>query len=469
MTTSDLTTVDVGRRLDRMPLTSFHRRLLALIGAGLFLDGFELYLTAGVLGSLTKSGWSTMSSNAAFVSATFIGMVIGAWAAGICGDRFGRRFTYQFNLLVFGGASLVAAFAPNMTTLIGLRFVMGIGLGAEVIAGYATLTEFVPARVRGRMIGWLAVITNSSLFVATILGSWIIPTFGWRYMFGIVGIGALIIWAMRRSFPESPRWLESQGRDAEADGIVKTIEASATTPLPPLPPLGRAAPVILGASTISVWTVFKPPVLGRTLIGILVNIVIGFSLYGFISWLPTFFVKQGVSIVSSLTWTAIMALGAPAGAFVGLLLADRVGRRPLIVAASLWAAAFGAAFAYAGQGAFLIPFGFCLFVGVYAILAVAFALYVPELFRTEYRFRGVAVCGTAGRIATACVQFVVVWLFTEWGLAGVVTLLVSLLLLQAAVFALFGIETSGRTLEEIDRSFVDADPRRSEPSSHAAI
>jgi putative MFS transporter len=195
-----------GARLDRLPVGAFHYRLLALIGAGLFLDGFELYLTGGVLGSLTKSGWSTMTLNAAFVSATFFGMVIGAWAAGIIGDRLGRRFAYQFNLLIFGLASLAAVFAQDMQQLIVLRFIMGIGLGAEVVVGYGMLTEFVPARVRGRMIGWLAVITNTSLLVATFLGVWIIPNFGWRYMFLIVGVGAIVIWALRRSLPESPRW-----------------------------------------------------------------------------------------------------------------------------------------------------------------------------------------------------------------------------------------------------------------------
>lgn len=444
----------IGGRMDRLRLGRFHRRLLALIGAGLFLDGFELYLTAGVLGALTRSGWSNMTYNASFVSSTFIGMVVGAWLAGILGDRLGRRFTYQFNLLVFGGASLVAAFAPNIETLIGLRFVMGLGLGAEVVVGYATLTEFVPAAHRGRMIGWLAVITNASLFVATMLGLWIIPHLGWRYMFGLVGVGALIVWAMRKNLPESPRWLEVQGRHEEAQAIVDRmeledgVEPAARAVVVPGP---RTAPPT--AASVTVWSVFKPPVLARTLMGILVNVVVGFCLYGFINWLPTFFVKEGVGIVSSLVWVTVMALGAPAGAIIGLLLADRIGRKPIIVGASLWAAAFGAAFAAIGSGGsgiVLMAVGFCLFIGIYVILAIAFALHVPELFRTEYRLRGTAVCSTSGRIATAFVQYVVIWLFSIGGLTGVVALLVSLLLLQALVFALFGIETARRSLEEID-------------------
>ena len=457
MTMANVLGSRIGARMDRLPLGPFHRRLLALIGAGLFLDGFELYLTAGVLGALTKSGWSSMAYNASFVSATFIGMVIGAWMSGILGDRYGRRFTYQFNLLLFGGASLAAAFAPNIETLIGLRFIMGIGLGAEVVVGYATLTEFVPASHRGRMIGWLAVITNSSLFASTMLGLWIIPNFGWRYMFALVGVGALIVWALRKNLPESPRWLEVQGRHEEAARIVDQMQRESGMPLDAraaaeIPAAGTTVPTATG---VTVWSLFKPPVLRRTLMGILVNIVIGFCLYGFINWLPTFLVKQGVSIASSLLWLTVMALGAPTGALIGLLLSDRVGRKPVIVGASLWAAFFGSAFAYvgsAGSAYLLMAMGFLLFIGIYVILAVGFALHVPELFRTEYRLRGTAVCSTAGRITTAFVQYVVIMLFAWGGLTGVVALLVSLLLVQAVVFAMFGIETARQSLEQIDDS-----------------
>jgi putative MFS transporter len=461
----------VGARMDNLALGPFHRRLLALIGAGLFLDGFELYLTAGVLGALTRSGWSNMASNASFVSMTFVGMVIGAWMAGILGDRYGRRFTYQFNLLLFGGASLLAAFAPNIEILILLRFFMGIGLGAEVVTGYATLTEFVPASHRGRMIGWLAVITNSSLFVSTMLGMWIIPNLGWRYMFAIVGVGALVIWILRKNLPESPRWLEVRGRHEEARRVVEQMERESGGPAAAAPARDARPVAVTSATPVSVWSVFKPPVLHRTLLGILVNVVIGFCLYGFINWLPTFLVKQGVSIASSLLWLTVMALGAPAGAVLGLLLSDRVGRKPVIVGASLWAALLGALFAWtgsSGNGNALMVIGFLLFIGIYVILAVGFALHVPELFRTEYRLRGTAVCSTAGRIATACVQYVVVWLFAMGGLTGVVSLLVGLLLVQAAAFALFGIETAGQPLEAIDEAPAPAAGAAAMPM-HAAV
>src|ERR1700710_1836636 len=151
------TSVNAGGRLDRLPIGPFHYRIMTLIGIGMFFDGFDIYLAGTVLGVTLKTGFSTLSQNAVFVSVTFVGMMLGSFGTGFLGDRYGRRFTYQFNLLVFGVASLAAGFLPHMAFLIACRFVMGIGLGAENVVGYSTMTEFVPARSRGRYLGLTAV------------------------------------------------------------------------------------------------------------------------------------------------------------------------------------------------------------------------------------------------------------------------------------------------------------------------
>lgn len=114
---SQVTDVNAGARLDRLPICAFHWRILGLIGAGMFLDAFDIYRAGGVLGAVLKEGWCTLQLNATFVSTTFMGMALGAWFSGILGDRFGRRFTYQVNLAIFGLASIAAAFAPSMTVL----------------------------------------------------------------------------------------------------------------------------------------------------------------------------------------------------------------------------------------------------------------------------------------------------------------------------------------------------------------
>src|SRR3984957_13157646 len=141
-----------------------------LIGIGMFFDGFDIYVAATVLGATLKSGFSTMSQNAQFVSATFLGMMLGSFLTGFLGDRYGRRFTYQANLAIFGLASVAAAFAPSMRVLIWLRLIIGLGLGAENVVGYSTLTEFVPARTRGKWLGFMSVFVVAGLPASALVG-----------------------------------------------------------------------------------------------------------------------------------------------------------------------------------------------------------------------------------------------------------------------------------------------------------
>jgi putative MFS transporter len=113
--------VNAGARLDRLPVGSFHYGIFWLVGAGMFFDGYDLYVGTNVLPAALQSGFSTPGLNADFISKTFLGMTIGALVTGFIGDQYGRRFTYQVNLVIFGLASLAAAAAPDMTTLNWLR------------------------------------------------------------------------------------------------------------------------------------------------------------------------------------------------------------------------------------------------------------------------------------------------------------------------------------------------------------
>jgi putative MFS transporter len=439
-------TVNAGGRLDRLPVSSFHRRIMKLIGIGMFFDGFDIYIAANVLGATLHSGFSTLSQNALFVSVTFIGMMIGSFVTGFLGDRYGRRFTYQFNLLLFGIASILAAFAPNMSVLIMLRFLIGIGLGAENVVGYSTLTEFVPAKVRGKWLGFMAVFVVSGLPVAALLGTYIIPHFSWRAMFILGGIGGLVVWYMRKSLPESPRWLESVGRGAEAEALMQAIEAEASggTPLPPPAPAAAKLP------SRSLATLWSPPLLSRMIVGCVSLIVINTLLYGFITWLPTFFVKQGLTIATSFQYSMLMSIGAPVGAAIGALTADRWGRKATIGASGVVAIVFGCIYPFVHDPVLLPIIGFALTVPIYILVALLFAVYIPELFPTEVRLRASGICNTFGRGATIGTPFLVVWLFSSYGIIGVLSLMVALLFTMVVVVLAFGVESGKRSLEQID-------------------
>jgi MFS transporter, putative metabolite:H+ symporter len=428
----------IAARLDRLPILPFHRRLLALIGAGMFFDSFDIYLAGSVLGDLLHEHWSDLAMNARFISATFIGMVIGAAGAGWLGDRYGRRFTYQFNLAIFGLASLACALAPDMSWLIGARFVTGIGLGAEIVIGYATMLEFVPPLHRGRWASLLSLVTNFGLFASTLLSWLIIPQFGWRPMFLIAAVGALVVLYLRKNIPESPRWLASAGRGAEAEAIVTAAEAQATVPLP--------APVVAPAATGGLPTA---AFVQRAIVGSVMQAVLGLAIYGFVAWVPTFLVHRGMGITQSLGQSVLMSFGGPAGAALGWLLSDRLGRRPAIIAASVLAAVCGPAFAYAPSQGIAVAFGFALFTLIYFLVAVIVAGYVPELFPTAVRMRGNGITSVVGRITAILVPFAVVSLFAAGGLPYVLGTVAAALLVQAVLAALYRVETGGRSLEAI--------------------
>jgi putative MFS transporter len=439
-------TVSAGARLDRLPVTGFHWRILALVGAGMFLDGFEIYLTGGVLGVLVKQGWSNLELNAHFISATFVGMLLGVWFAGIFGDRYGRRYSYQLNLLIFGLASLAGAMAPSMGYLIAARFFMGLGLGAEIVVGYVTLAEFVPPKTRGRWLSGLAIVTNSSLFVASFLGLLIIPSLGWRSMFIVAGVGALIVWYLRKNMPESPRWLESKGRSDEADRILSAIEAEASR-TQTLAPVVASTPSPVGADTRSVGAVFSREFLTRTIMGSIICVAISVGVYGLVVWLPTFFIKQGLSVGSSLGYTTLMALGGPAGALVGYFIADRISRRTSMIGTAVICIALSVIYPYAKDPALFVVIGFGIVTSIYTLIAIGWALYVPELYPTDLRMRGAGVCNTAGRLSTIATPYLVVTAFTAYGVAGVVGLVVVMMALVCVSVFLWGPETRTRTLE----------------------
>ena len=423
--------VNAGARLDRLPISPFHYRIFWLVGAGMFFDGYDLYIAGSVLASAIQSKFSTLPQNLQFISLTFVGMTLGSLITGFVGDKYGRRFTYQINLLIFGIASLAAAFAQDMTQLIVCRFVQGLGLGAEIVVGYSTLTEFVPPRTRGRWLSMMAFLVVAGFPVTALLGYLIIPAFGWRPMFIIAGIGSLIVWYLRKNLPESPRWLESEGRTAEAEALMQSIEREA----------GSGATDML-----------KPPLLQRMIVGSWVLITINTLIFGFVLFLPQFFLRQGLTIANSLAYTLVLSAGSLVGCVLGAYLSDAIGRRWSIIGASVVTIVTGYIYArfHAGDDpAVVLSVGFVLIVAIYVQTAILFGVYTPELFPTEIRLRANGICNTLGRGATVVSPFIVGALMGSYQLPGVLWLMIGLVIVQIVVVWAWGVEPRNRGLEEV--------------------
>ena len=444
------TIVNAGARLDRLPISSFHYRIFWLVGAGMFFDGYDLYVAGSVLAATLQSKFSTIPQNLQFLSLTFVGMTLGSLITGFVGDRYGRRFTYQINLLVFGLASFAAAFAQDMTQLIICRFVQGLGLGAEIVVGYSTLTEFVPPRTRGRWLSFMAFVVVAGFPVTALLGYLIIPTWGWRPMFVVAGIGSLIVWYLRKNLPESPRWLESMGRAEEAERLVGQIEAEVARAgsLPPVVP----APTVAQAS---VGDLLRAPLLQRLVVGSWCLVTINTLIFGFVIFLPQFFLRQGLTIANSLAYTLVLSGGSLLGCALGAYLSDSIGRRWSIIGASIVTIFAGwtyARFSAASDPAIVLSVGLLLIVAIYVQTALLFGVYTPELFPTEIRLRANGICNTLGRAATVVSPFVVGALMASYQLPGVIWLMIGLVILQIVLVWVWGVEPRNRALEEVARA-----------------
>jgi putative MFS transporter len=420
---------------------------MGLIGIGMFFDGFDLYLIATVLGAMLRSGFSTLGQNAQFIAATFLGMMLGSFATGFLGDRYGRRFTYQTNLAVFGFASLASAFAPNINVLIFLRFIMGLGLGAENVVGYSTMTEFIPPQARGKWLGGMSFIVVLGLPATALVGTIIIPIFGWRAMFVIGGLGALVVWYLRKALPESPRWLESVGRYDEAEALLQSIEAEVSHQHASLPP---PSPTPTTAPSRNLNSLLSPLLFPRMIVGCITLITVNTLIFGFVTWLPTFFVHSGRTIAQSFSYSLIISIGAPIGSAIAALTSDSWGRKPTIVGASLLTILVGSFYPFIENPLLLSLIGFVLMIPIYVLVTVCFAVYIPELFPTEVRLRASGICNTFGRGATIVTPFLVVALFRHYGVGGVITMLVALLIIEIILVLIFGIEPKNRRLEEIN-------------------
>jgi putative MFS transporter len=288
----------IAARLERLPFSGFHRRLLLMGGLGYCFDAMDSAIIAFVLPVVIPQ-WSLTSVEAGVLaSATFIGYFFGAFAAGTLGDLIGRRRIMMWALAIYCITSFVSAFVSAYTPFFWLRVFAGVGTGAESVIVAPFLSEFVPKDYRGRFVGGLAGFFSFGFFFAAVLGYALVPAapWGWRLAIVITSLPILMLLWWRRALPESPRWLESRGAISAAEAVMTRIEEeiirTRQRPLPqpePVPTFDSKAQG--GSAPNNLATLVVPPMTRITVMTSALWLSITFSYYSFFTWIPTLLVQ----------------------------------------------------------------------------------------------------------------------------------------------------------------------------------
>ncbi|MGD7002650.1 MFS transporter [Corynebacterium halotolerans] len=397
-------------RLDRLPVTRRHKRLLFGSGIGWALDAMDVGLISFIMAALAVH-WNLSATPTSWLgSVGFVGMALGATFGGLLADRIGRRQVFALTLLVYGAATGASALAGSLTVLIILRFVVGLGLGAELPVASTLVSEFAPRKVRGRMVVWLEAFWALGWLTAACLGAFVVSASdnGWRWALALGCVPAAYALYVRLGLPESVRFLESKGRHREAEDVVLSFEQEVTpeqladidaadreNPAPGAP--DRAAgersiwSPLLRRRTVALWTVWFG---------------VNLSYYGAFIWIPSLLVDQGYTLVQSFTFTLIITLAQLPGYATAAWLIEKWGRRLTLSVFLLGSAGAAVFYGTASTEATIILAG-CLLS--FFNLGAWGALYAigPELYPAAVRGSGTGAAAGFGRIASIIAPLIV--------------------------------------------------------------
>lgn len=455
MSTSDSVTggagsiEDVVARIERLPISFWHIRTRIIVGVATFFDAFDALAIAFVLPVLVPM-WKLNGPQIGFlISAGYIGQLAGALFFGWVAERFGRLTAIVWSILIFSVMSLVCAFAWDYTSLVAARVVQGFGLGGEIPAAATYISELARAKGRGRFVLLYELVFPIGLVAAGLVGSWLVPRFGWQWMFVIGALPSFVALFMQRLLPELPRWLATHGRTAQADAalawIERETEKSTGRPLPQPLPVAR-----IERKTASAADLFGPRYLRRTLVVWVIWFAAYFFNYGLVVWLPTIYTTVfKLPLQQALQYGLITQAVGFCGSLTCALTIDHVGRRPWFAFAfAANALALGALFWLGPDSAQrVLIFVSCGYFFV-SVLSIGVYVYTPELYPT--RARAVAV-GTA----SAWLRFAsilgpsIVGAIVGAGLGSVFLMFSGVAVAGAVVTGLFAVETKGGVLEEL--------------------
>ena len=448
-------------RLDRLPMTRTLWVRVILLSLGGFFEFYDLLFTGYIAPGLVRSGILTpttpglfgASGIASFVAALFAGLFIGTLLFGFAADRLGRRTIFTMSLLWYTAAGIVMAFQNDAFGLNFWRFVSGIGLGVELVTIDTYIAELVPRAYRGRAFAVNQAVQFSAVPVVAFLAWRLVPIAplgldGWRWVVLIGAIGAVFVWWIRLRVPESPRWLASHGRAAEAERVLSDLEARVEretgTALPPPSGPQIAAP---RGHFAEIW---KGVYLPRTAMMILFNIFQAVGFYGFSNWVPTLLIAQGIAVTTSLQYTFVIAIAAPFGPLLGAALADRCERKWMLVSAAIGVGLFGIAFGQFTRASPLILFGVLITLANNA-MSFLYHAYQSELYPTRIRAAAVGFVYSWSRLSTVFSAFAIAFFLDRFGTGGVFAFIAGSMAIAALAIAALGPPTSNRALEDISR------------------
>lgn len=440
----------IGRAIDKMTLNKALAFIIAVAALGFFFDSFDILIVSYAL-PVIKQDFSLNPKELGVIgSAALAGMGLGSWFWGWVADAWGRRVVFAATVLMFSICTGIAGLSMSLGFLIGARFLTGLGLGGMVPIDQALVAEFSPARIRGRVSAVLPLCWPIGIFAAAGAGLAIVPNFGWRWLFALGALPAILAFFIRRNIPESPRWLAEHGREREARaslaylGVNEAMIQQARAEVEALPnvELERSA---------QFSDLFTPRYARRVVHTWLLWFCSGFSAFAFSVWLPSIFATYyHIGLTRSLAYTFIVAGTSVLGRVFAWSVIEKLGRKGLIVLGYGMAGLAALAFTQASSGTALLViamvFGFFNDAG-----SLAMTVYTPEVYPLRIRGKGAALAMGWGRFGGMVSPIVAGYLISADNLAWVWGLMAAFEFTAAGLTFIMAHETSRRNLEAVAR------------------
>jgi putative MFS transporter len=451
---------EITARIDRLPACWAIWRLIVLLSLGGAFEFYDLFQTAYLSPGLISDGIFRagakglfgLTDQATFAAATFAGLFIGTIVFGSVADRFGRRSIFTFSLLWYTIASVAMGLQHTNVGVDLWRLIAGIGIGVELVTIDAYVSELAPGHLRGRAFGINQAVQFVAIPVLALICWILVPRSplgiaGWRWVVFLGAVGAVAVWIIRRSIPESPRWLAQQGRLQEANDAIALIEHRVEKEIGhslAAPP--KVIERVEGKGRFS--EIWQPAYRKRTLMLIVFNFFQTIGFYGFGNWVPALLASMGSTVTSSLRYSFIIAVVYPIGPLLCTGIADKFERKWQIVAAAIGTATFGLLFTQHTSSAWLITFGILITLSN-NLLSYSYHAYQAELFPTRIRARAVGFVYSWSRLSTIFTSFMIAFFLQRYGTRGVFIFIAVSMLMVILSIGIFGERTKGLALEEI--------------------